>query len=345
MRYQTLGDSQLKVSAVCLGTMTYGTQNSEAEAHAQLDYAVDQGVNFIDTAEMYSVPPDAESYGKSETMIGRWLKHQPRERIVLATKASGPGRSLKWIRGGALAFTRQNLRTALEGSLRRLQTDHVDLYQLHWPDRNTPMFGQYRFDPTQERDTTSIRETLEALGELVGEGKIRHVGVSNEWPWGVMQFVRLAEEHGLPRVVSIQNAYSLVNRSFEATLAEVCFRERIGLLAYSPLAFGHLSGKYLADPAAPGRITLFAGFGQRYAKPGLAPAVAAYVDLARAHGLTPAQLALAFAYVRPFVASTIIGATTMAQLRENLGALAVELGEDLLREIETIHLTHSNPAP
>jgi len=344
MRYQRLGSSDLRVSAVCFGTMTFGTQNSEAEAHAQLDYALAHGVTFIDTDEMYSVPPDSASYGRSETIIGTWLRRQPRDRIVVATKISGPGRSLKWIRGGDLRFDRRSLRAALEGSLRRLQTDYVDLYQLHWPARNTPMFGQYRFDPAQERAATPIAETLEALGELVREGLVRQVGVSNEWPWGVMEFVRLAGI-GLPRIVSIQNAYSLVNRSFELTLAEICHRERISLLSYSPLAFGHLTGKYLSDPQAPGRLNLFPGFGQRYAKPGLAPAVAAYAALARRHGLTPAQLALAFVYAQPFVASTLIGATTIGQLAENIGALAFSLGDELLGEIEHIHLSHSNPAP
>lgn len=345
MKKNQLGDSSLQVSEICLGTMTFGQQNSEAEGWAQLDRAFAAGVNFIDTAEMYAVPPSAASFGKTETIVGNWLTHQPRDRVIVATKAAGPGRALDWIRGGPPAFDRRNLRSALEGSLARLRTDYVDLYQLHWPARNQPMFGQWQFDPAHERAATPIRETLEALAELVQEGKIRYVGVSNEHPWGVMEFVRLAREHGLPYIVSIQNAYHLMNRVYEYGLAEVCHREHVGLLAYSPLAFGTLSGKYLADPQASGRIALFPGFGQRYAKPSVGAAVAAYAELARRHGLTPAQLALAFVYSRWFVASTIIGATSLAQLEENLAARELTLSPELLAEVDAIHLRYTNPAP
>lgn len=345
MKTRQLGESTLHVSEICLGTMTFGVQNNEVESHAQLDRAFAAGVNFIDTAEMYAVPSTAESYGKTEQIVGNWLHRQPRDKVILASKAAGPGRALNWIRGGPTAFDRANLRAAVEGSLQRLRTDYIDLYQLHWPARNQPMFGQWQYDPAHERDSTPIRETLEALAELVREGKIRHVGLSNEHPWGVMEFVRLAREHDLPRVVSLQNAYHLMNRVFESGLAEVCHREKISLLPYSPLAFGTLSGKYLADPKADGRITRFAGFGQRYAKPNVAPAVAAYADLARQNGLTPAQLALAFVYSRWFVASTIIGATTMAQLEENLGAGELKLSSEVLAAIDAIHLRYTNPAP
>jgi aryl-alcohol dehydrogenase-like predicted oxidoreductase len=345
MKTRQLGDSALHVSEICLGTMTFGVQNNEAESHSQLDRAVAAGVNFIDTAEMYAVPPTAESYGKTEQIVGNWLQHQARDKVILASKASGPGRALNWIRGGPDGFDRANLRAAVEGSLKRLRTDYIDLYQLHWPARNQPMFGQWQYDPAQERAATPIRETLEALAELVREGKIRYAGLSNEHPWGVMEFVRLSREHNLPRVVSIQNAYHLMNRVFESGLAEVCHREKVSLLPYSPLAFGTLSGKYLADPQTRGRITLFAGFGQRYAKPNVQPAVAAYVDLARQNGLTPTQLALAFVYSRWFVASTIIGATTMAQLEENLGAYATKLSPEVLDAIDGIHLRYTNPAP
>jgi aryl-alcohol dehydrogenase-like predicted oxidoreductase len=345
MKIRQLGDSTLHVSEICLGTMTFGVQNNEAESHSQLDRAVAAGVNFIDTAEMYAVPPSAESYGKTEQIVGNWLQHQARDKVILATKASGPGRPLNWIRGGPSGFDRANLRAAVEGSLKRLRTDYIDLYQLHWPARNQPMFGQWQYDPAQERASTPIRETLEALAELVREGKIRYVGLSNEHPWGVMEFVRLSSEHKLPRVASIQNAYHLMNRVFESGLAEVCHRENVSLLPYSPLAFGTLSGKYLANPQTRGRITLFAGFGQRYAKPNVQPAVAAYVDLARQNGLTPAQLALAFVYSRWFVASTIIGATTMAQLEENLGAVELKLSPEVLDAIDGIHLRYTNPAP
>jgi aryl-alcohol dehydrogenase-like predicted oxidoreductase len=345
MKIRQLGDSTLHVSEICLGTMTFGVQNNEAESHSQLDRAVAAGVNFIDTAEMYAVPPTAESYGKTEQIVGNWLLRQARDKVILATKASGPGRPLNWIRGGPSGFDRANLRAAVEGSLKRLRTDYIDLYQLHWPARNQPMFGQWQYDPAQERASTPIRETLEALAELVREGKIRYVGLSNEHPWGVMEFVRLSSEHKLPRVASIQNAYHLMNRVFESGLAEVCHREKVSLLPYSPLAFGTLSGKYLADLQARGRITLFAGFGQRYAKPNVQPAVAAYVDLARQNGLTPTQLALAFVYSRWFVASTIIGATTMAQLEENLGAVELKLSPEVLDAIDGIHLRYTNPAP
>jgi aryl-alcohol dehydrogenase-like predicted oxidoreductase len=345
MKKRYLGHSPLQVSEVCLGTMTFGQQNSESEAHAQLDRASAAGINFIDTAEMYPVPPRAGTCGRTEQIVGNWLVRQPRQQVVVATKAAGPARGLNWIRGGRLAFDLDSLRAAVEGSLQRLRTDYVDLYQLHWPARNQPMFGQWQFVPAKECAATAIIETLEALATLVREGKIRYFGLSNEHPWGVMEFVRLAKEHDLPRPVSLQNAYSLLNRVYENGLAEVCYRENVSLLPYSPLAFGTLSGKYLADPKAAGRITEFAGFGQRYAKPNVAPAVAAYAELAHRHGLTPSQLALAFVYSRWFVASTIIGATNMAQLDENLAALAIQLPPAVLAEIDEIHLRYTNPAP
>ena len=345
MDYRRLGDSDLTVSAICLGTMTYGQQNTEAEAHAQLDYALEHGINFIDTAEMYPVPPRPETCTLTETIVGSWLRHRRRDELVLATKVAGPRRSMDWIRGGPGCLDRANIREAIEGSLRRLQTDYVDLYQLHWPERNTPMFGEYQFDPSKERDAVPIRVQLEALAEVVREGKVRYVGLSNETPWGVMEFLRLAREHGLPRVVSVQNAYSLLNRVYEYGLAEIGFREGIGLLAYSPLAFGHLSGKYLVDPGAQGRITLFRRFGQRYEKPGVSSAVAAYAEVARRYGLSLAQLALAFTYRRWFIASTIIGATTLDQLREDVDAWDSEPTPEALADVEAVHLRFTNPAP
>lgn len=345
MNFITLGQSGLKVSRICLGTMTFGVQNSEAEAHAQLDRAFAAGVNFVDTAEMYAVPPSAESYGKTEQIVGSWLKRQPRDKVVLATKATGPGRSLSWIRGGPSGFDAANLTAALEGSLQRLRTDYIDLYQLHWPARNQPMFGQWQYEPDKERGGTDIRETLDVLAGFVKAGKVRHVGVSNEHPWGVMRFTQLAEAHGLPRIVSIQNAYNLLNRSYDTALAELCHREQVSLLAYSPLAFGLLSGKYLDNPAAAGRVTQFAGFAQRYSKPNVEPAVRAYAALAREHGLTATQLALAWCYHRWCVASTIIGATTMAQLEENLAAWSVPAADELIAAIDAIHLRFTNPAP
>lgn len=345
MEYRTLGRNGPQVSAVCLGTMTFGQQNSEAEGHAQLDLAVARGINFIDTAEMYPVPAREETSGATERIVGSWLARQDRERLVIATKVAGPARSLGWIRGGPPALDRANIRVAVEGSLRRLRTDYIDLYQLHWPERNQPMFGQWQYEPDKERDCTPIRAQLDALAELVAEGKIRHVGLSNEHPWGVMEFVRLAEAHGLPRVVSTQNAYSLLNRVFEYGLAEVCHRESVGLLAYSPLAFGHLSGKYFADVEAVGRLTLFEQFGQRYTKPNVQPAVQAYVALAAEAGVTPTQLALAFTYHRQCVASTIIGATSLRQLEENLSAWNVEWTKDMAGAVDAVHLRYTNPAP
>ena len=345
MIYRVLGEQGPRVSAVCLGTMTFGQQTGEADAHSQLDMAFERGLNFIDTAEMYAVPARAETCGASEAMVGNWLSRQDREKIVLATKVAGPARSLEWIRGGPLALDRANIREAVEGSLRRLRTDYIDLYQLHWPERNQPLFGQWQYDPAKERDCTPIRAQLEALAELVEEGKVRHIGLSNEHPWGVMEFVRIARETGLPRVVSTQNAYSLLTRVFEYGLAEVCHREQVGLLAYSPLAFGHLTGKYLADPAADGRLKAFESFGQRYTKPNVQPAVAAYAALAREHGLTPTELALSFVYRRGCVTSTIIGASKSAQLAENLDAWSKPLSPELLDAIEMIHLRYTNPAP
>ena len=345
MRTLTLGNSSLRVSSICLGTMTFGQQNSEAEAHAQLDYATARGVNFIDAAEMYPVPTRAETTGRTEQYVGTWLKRQARDKVILATKAAGPGRPLTWIRDGELNFTRANLRRALEGSLKRLQTDHVDLYQLHWPDRNAPIFGGYHFDPANERDSVPLRETLETLADFIREGKVRHWGPSNETPWGLMSFLRLADELNLPRPVSVQNAYNLLNRSWENGLSEIGYRENVSLLAYSPLGFGFLSGKYLKDPQAQGRAKLFPGFAGRYGKPNTAPALAAYADLAARHGLTPTQLALAFVHGRWCVGSTIIGATSMAQLEENLAAADLVLAPEILAAIEAIHLQYPDPAP
>ncbi len=345
LKTSPLGRSNFEVPEVCLGTMTFGEQTAEADAHAQLDLALAHGINFFDTAEMYAVPPRRETCGASESIVGRWLKRQPRDKVLIATKVAGPSRNLNWIRNGPLAMDRANIRTAIEGSLQRLQTDYVDLYQLHWPERNQPMFGQWQFDPANDKDCTPIAEQLAALGELVQEGKIRHIGVSNEHPWGIMQFTRLAEELGLPRIVSTQNAYSLLNRTFETGLSEVCHREEVGLLAYSPLAFGHLTGKYLSNPKAAGRLNQWPNFGQRYTKPNVLPATQAYVELAAKHGLTPLQLALGFVRSRWFVASTIIGASSLAQLQEALPATLTPMPAELLREIDAIHLRYTNPAP
>ena len=345
MQYTQLGRSELKVSKICLGTMTFGQQNTQDDAFAQLDYAIAHGVNFIDTAEMYPVPPRAETVHSTEIMVGNWLQHQPREQIVLATKATGGGRGMPWVRGGNHAFNRANLRDALENSLKRLRTDYVDLYQLHWPERNTPMFGKFTYDPAEEREFTDILETLQALGELVDEGKVRYIGLSNEWPWGVMQFLKASEQYHLPRVVTMQNAYNLINRTYECSLLEMCHRENISLIPYSPLAFGHLSAKYQRDPDARGRVNIFDGFAQRYEKPSVQPAVKAYAQIADQFDLSPAQLALAFVYSRWFVASTIIGATSMQQLQENIQAQDVVWTDEMEQAIAAMRLEFFNPAP
>jgi aryl-alcohol dehydrogenase (NADP+) len=344
MRYLQLGSSGLKVSEICLGTMTWGQQNTEADAHAQLDYAVSRGVNFIDAAEMYPVPPKGETQGCTESFLGTWLRHQQRDRLIVATKITGPGRGFGWVRGGELAINARNVSAAVDDSLRRLQTDYIDLYQIHWPDRYAPAFGQLFYDPAKERPTVPIEEQLDALDAVVKAGKVRHVGLSNETPWGTLEFLRTAERRNLPRAVSIQNAYNLINRTFESGLSEVSRKENIGLLAYSPLAFGHLSGKYLDGARPPGaRLSVFPPFGQRYDKPNVGPATAAYASLAREHGLTPAMLALAFVRSRWFVTTNIVGATSLEQLRENIDSAEVTLPDAVLAAIDAIHLRYPNP--
>lgn len=344
MEYRQLGSSDLNVSALALGTMTFGEQNSEADAHAQLDYAVSRGVNFIDTAEMYPVAPRAETVHRTESYIGSWLKRQPRDKLIVATKIAGPGRGFGWIRNGP-RIDREHITAAIDGSLRRLQTDYVDLYQIHWPDRYVPMFGATSYDVTQERDSVPIAEQLQVLAELVKAGKVRHIGLSNETPWGVSEFLHCAEQLGLPKIVSVQNAYHLMNRTFESGLVETCLHANVGLLAYSPLAFGWLSGKYLADPQAHGRITLFPGFGQRYNKPNVPAATKEYVRIAQEAGLSPATMALAFARTRWFTSSVILGATTLGQLKEDLDSAEVTLSKEVLEKIEAVHRLYPNPAP
>ena len=352
MDFVQLGQSDLSVSKVCLGTMTFGDQNTQIEAHEQLDYAVAQGINFIDTAEMYPVPPKAESYTRTETIIGHWLKNQARDKLIIGSKISGPNRGLGWIRNNEFSLDRATIRNALHDSLTRLQTDYIDLYQIHWPERNVPLFGQYQFDAANELDENgnekqwvSIHNQLETLAELVKEGKIRAIGLSNEQPWGVMEFMRCAKQYNLPHIATLQNAYNLLNRHIDFGMSEICYRENVSLLAYSPLGFGHLSGKYVENPDAKGRVTLFRGYAQRYTKHNVAAASATYAQLARAHDLTPAQLALSFVMQRWCVASTIIGATSMMQLQENIGAYNVKLSPEIIKEIDAIHLRFTNPAP
>lgn len=344
MEFRQLGTSDLRVSALSLGTMTFGEQNSEAEAHAQLDYARSREVNLIDCAEMYPVPPRAETQGRTESYIGTWLKHQSRDKVIIATKITGPSRGFAWVRDNT-RITRHNLNEAVNGSLKRLQTDYIDLYQIHWPDRYVPMFGTSNYDVAQEHEAVPVIEQLDALQHLIKSGKVRHVGLSNETPWGVSEFIRCAEQHGLPRVVSVQNAYNLMNRTFESGLAEVCHHAKVGLLAYSPLGFGHLSGKYASDPQAKGRITMYPGFGQRYAKPNVAAASKAYVDIARGAGISVSQMALAYVRTRWFGSSVILGATNLQQLTENLDSAKLILSADVLAAIDAVHLRYPNPAP
>ena len=346
MMYRRLGRSDIRVSALCLGTMTWGEQNSEAEAHAQLDAALATGVNFIDTAEMYPVPPQAATYGRTEQYIGTWLKRRGnRDKVILATKVLGRSQSLTYMRDGHPCLDRHNIETALHDSLSRLHTDYVDLYQLHWPDRSTNFFGQLGYRHAAHEDSVPIAETLRVLGDLVSAGKIRCIGLSNETPWGVMTFLREGERLALPRVVSIQNPYNLLNRSFEVGLAEIAHREDVGLLAYSPLGFGTLSGKYLNDTWPDGaRLTLFKRFSRYLNAAGLA-ATLAYVEVARRHGLDPAQMALAYVTSRPFLTSTIIGATSIEQLQSNLDSLNMTLSDAVLADIEAVHTAHPNPCP
>jgi len=348
LKYRKLGRTDTEVSLIGLGTMTWGEQNSEADAHRQLDYALSRGVTLVDTAEMYPVPPKPETQGRTETYIGTWLaKTGRRHDIVLASKAAGPVRDPKrpgHIRDGKTFLDRKNLTAALHDSLKRLQTDYLDLYQLHWPDRTTSTFGR-PYPWVMDDDTVPIQETLAVLQDFVRAGKVRHIGVSNESPWGVAQFLKHAEAQGLPRIVSIQNPYSLLNRTYENGLSEFSHREDVGLLAYSPLAMGVLAGKYL-DGARPegARLTLYTRF-TRYSNERAEAATRQYVQLARDHGLSPAQLALAWVNQRPFVASNLMGATTLDQLKENIDSVQVTLPPAVLEAIERIHVQQPNPAP
>ncbi|NGN99475.1 NADP(H)-dependent aldo-keto reductase [Grimontia sp. S25] len=344
MQYHTLPHTNLEVSKICLGTMTFGQQNTEADAHQQLDFALDHGVNFIDTAEMYAVPPTPETQGLTEQYIGNWLqKSGKRDKVIIATKVAGP-RGVPYIREN-MSLDRRNVRQAVNDSLARLQTDYIDLYQVHWPQRHVNSFGQLNYNHQDENSGVTLLDTLDALAELVREGKIRHIGVSNETPWGVMSYLRLAEKHSLPRIVSIQNPYNLLNRSFEVGLSEISHQEGVELLAYSPLAFGVLSGKYLNGAKPEGaRCTRWERFARYFTEQGQA-ATQAYVDLAKEFAIDPSQMALAYVNTRSFVASNIIGATTIEQLKTNIDSIDVELPEELLKRIEEIGQQYSNPCP
>jgi aryl-alcohol dehydrogenase-like predicted oxidoreductase len=347
MEQRQLGRTQLKVSKICLGTMTFGQQNTEAEAHEQMDYALEQGINFFDTAELYAVPASAKNNGLTEQYIGTWLeKTKNREKIILATKITGPNPGLTFIRNHQLDFSKKQIHAALEGSLTRLQTDYVDLYQLHWPQRQTNYFSKlgYTHDPNDKWEDDFL-DVLQTIDGLVKEGKIRHFGVSNETPWGLMHAIRLAEKHNLPVPVSIQNPYNLLNRTFEVGLAECSMRENCGLLAYSPMAFGLLSGKFHKKQDKPeDRMNQFKNLA-RYSNTLSWSATEKYMALAEREGMTIAQMSLAFVTQQDFTTSNIIGATSMQQLKENIGSAALHLSSDIIKEINTIHAEIPNPAP
>lgn len=346
MKYNPLGATGIKVSEICLGTMTFGNQNDEAEGHAQLDAALDHGVNFIDTAEMYPVPRNPERFGWTEKIIGSWLaKSGNRDRIVLATKVSGPGVGFA-IREGRQRLDKRNIVEAADASLKRLNTDYIDLYQVHWPDRRANFFGRLGFENIRdEPDTVPIEETLDALDGLVRAGKVRHVGVSNETAWGAMRYLEAARQGGKTRIQSIQNPYNLLNRSFEVGLAEICLREQVSLLPYSPLSFGALTGKYLGGARPEGaRLTCYPEFA-RYLTPSGITATEKYVALARANGIAPEQLAIAYLLSRPFVTSVIIGATNLDQLESDMASTGISLTEEIIGEIEHIHAEHTYPCP
>jgi len=348
MKFKNFGDTNELVSLICLGTMTWGEQNTENEAHEQLDYAFERGVNFIDTAEMYPVPPKADTYTKTEEYIGRWSKLKTdRDKIFLATKIAGPGMG-DYIRGGRNNFSRKHIEQAIDASLKRLNVETIDLMQLHWPERSTNFFGQLGLESLElekEENVTPFAERLTVLGEAVKAGKIKHIGISNETPWGVMKYLEVAKRDNLPRVQSIQNPYSLLNRTFEIGNAEVTMREKVSLLAYSPLGFGVLTGKY-RDNSRPqnARLTLYDRF-TRYTNPLAIEATERYCKLAESVGLSPTHMALAFVNQRPFMTSNIIGATTREQLKENIDSVDIELTKETMEEITKIHSQIPNPSP
>lgn len=347
MEYRKLGKTDLKVSQICLGSLTFGRQNDEQQSHQQLDYAVDMGINFFDTAELYPAPHEAETYGESERIIGRWLtSRKNRDKVIIATKIAGPGKPALHIRGGKSHFTQKNIEEAVNDSLERLQTEYIDLYQLHWPDRATNSFGRLGYVYQPDEDNVSIEETLESLNDIQKTGKVRHFGLCNETPWAVMRFLHHAEKAGLVRMVSIQTAYNLLDRTFEIGLAEIVHREEISMLAYSPLAFGVLSGKYLKGKMPlDGKLTLWGKHFSRYRKKNSEEATEAYVELAESYQVDPAQMAMAFVNSRPFVTSMIIGATKMAQLQANIASVNVALSANVLEGIDAIHKQFPNPCP
>ncbi len=344
MKYSKLGNTDLSVSKICLGTMTFGEQNSETEAHEQLNYAVENGVNFIDTAELYAVPSTKENSGLTEKYIGTWLKDRTdRDKIIVATKVAGPSTGLKYISEN-LGFSRERILEAVDGSLKRLQTDYIDLYQLHWPERRSNMFGAMNYKHWEEWED-NFQDILETMQQLVDAGKIRYFGISNETPWGLNNFLKLAEKHNLPRCMSVQNPYSLLNRTYEIGLAEVSIREKAGLLAYSPMAFGLLSGKYHKKTDTPNsRLNKFKNMA-RYSSENCYDATSKYLAIAEKHNMTLAEMSLAFINQQLFVTSNIIGATNLAQLKENIGSININLSAEIIKEIDAVHKVYPNPAP
>ncbi|WP_151706361.1 NADP(H)-dependent aldo-keto reductase [Acinetobacter sp. TUM15064] len=349
MQFKPLANTGILVHEICLGTMTFGEQNTQAEAFEQLDYALAQGINFWDTAEMYPVPPKPETQGATEVIIGQWIAQRGgRDKLFLASKIAGPSQGGSHIRDGQTRFNANDISSALDGNLKRLQTDYIDLYQLHWPQRPTNFFGKLGYENDEAHSTktvTSLEETLLALEAEIQKGRIRYIGLSNETPWGTMKFLQIAEQLGLSKFVSVQNPYNLLNRTYEIGMSEIAKYEGVGLLAYSPLAFGYLTGKFRngARPAN-ARVTLFSRF-SRYSNPESEWATEQYAQLAEQHGLTPTQLALAFIKQQFFVTSTIIGATNLNQLKENIQAFEIDLSEEVLQGIQAIHQQQPNPAP
>ena len=345
MNYKKLGNTDINLSTICLGTMTWGEQNSEEEGFQQMDYALDQGVNFWDTAELYSIPPKAETFGHTEIIIGNWFKKtKKRKQVILATKVCGPMRS--YVRGGGNQYGVKNITEALEGSLKRLQTDYIDLYQLHWPERNTNMFGRLGYEHNDVGDWNKFEDILGNLKKFVDDGKIRHVGLSNETPWGTKKFLEVAKEKRLPRMMSVQNPYNLLNRTYEVGLAEISIRDQIGLLAYSPLAIGYLTGKYRNNQIPKkSRLDVDRDFWTRYNKPNAEKAVEAYYQIAKKNNIDMAQMSLKFCEIQPFVTSVIIGATTMEQLKTDIESVNVKLTDEIIKEINEIQKIYPNPCP
>ena len=345
MNYKKLGNTDINLSTICLGTMTWGEQNSQEEGFQQMDYALDQGVNFWDTAELYSIPPKAETFGHTELIIGNWFKKtKKRKQVILATKVCGPMRS--YVRGGGNQYGVKNITEALEGSLKRLQTDYIDLYQLHWPERNTNMFGRLGYEHNDVGDWNKFEDILGNLKKFVDDGKIRHVGLSNETPWGTKKFLEVAKEKRLPRMMSVQNPYNLLNRTYEVGLAEISIRDQIGLLAYSPLAIGYLTGKYRNNQIPKkSRLDVDRDFWTRYNKPNAEKAVEAYYQIAKKNNIDMAQMSLKFCEIQPFVTSVIIGATTMEQLKTDIESVNVKLTDEIIKEINEVQKIYPNPCP